>query len=400
MSILLSCLKFTTTTAIFLIAAFLGVVLFYPFPKLDQISKEWPLKTIEEYEKKMAPMMASHGVHLSFFPKKASWRKIKLSNGMEMNMLEGGKREGDANQKLLIFMHGYPETALLCWGRYLDHFIEKGYWVIAPDMRGFNESSKPLPENVDMQQVMNFPKSFSYGAIKKYLSDLHRTSYLYTDKYYAEDYYLLVTEYAKRDKAIFITHDWGSGAASYVRREHPEIFERLVMGVGNFLNTQFIKNRPLDFVKQLLKSWYIFFFQVLGVSDVAVSRDDFSFLLFFTGFDELGRQGRMSVEELNLWANHWRKNFVTATSIYRGAFRNSKPPQKLENKSVPIPILYIHGENDRYITSAPMYFFVENILTEEAKKKSSVYEVKNAPHWTQLYGEEIIPQIEKFIASA
>ena len=57
-----------------------------------------------------------------------------------------------------------------------------------------------------------------------------------------------------------------SGAASYVRREHPEIFERLVMGVGNFLNTQFIKNRPLDFVKQLLKSWYIFFFQVLGVS--------------------------------------------------------------------------------------------------------------------------------------
>ena len=105
---------------------------------------------------------------------------------------------------------------LVCWGRYLDHFIEKGYWVIAPDMRGFNESSKPLPENVDMQQVMNFPKSFSYGAIKKYLSDLHRTSYLYTDKYYAEDYYLLVTEYAKRDKAIFITHDWGVSCSSSI----------------------------------------------------------------------------------------------------------------------------------------------------------------------------------------
>ena len=83
----------------------------------------------------MNPIMKANGITMNFPPKLANFVKISLSNGIIFNALEGGRKEGESNQKLLIFMHGYPETALLCFGRYLDHFIQQGYWVIAPDMR-------------------------------------------------------------------------------------------------------------------------------------------------------------------------------------------------------------------------------------------------------------------------
>ena len=120
----------------------LSILLFYPFPNPEDSIKQWPLKTFEDYNKHWQPIMAESQVHLQMPPLLATASKHRLSNGIELNVWEGG-RSNDPNQKLLVFLHGYPESALLCWGRYLDHFIKKGYWVMAPDMRGYNASSKP-----------------------------------------------------------------------------------------------------------------------------------------------------------------------------------------------------------------------------------------------------------------
>lgn len=122
-------------TLVLILASLIGFIALYPYPTLDQVSKDWPLQTLEEYNQKIGGLMKEQGITLSFPPKLVTFKNITLSNGITLNVLEGGRREGDAKQKLIIFKHGYPESALLCFGRYLDHYVQKGYWVIAPDLR-------------------------------------------------------------------------------------------------------------------------------------------------------------------------------------------------------------------------------------------------------------------------
>ena len=49
---------------------------------------------------------------------------------------------GDPKGELLIFLHGFPETAYLAWHNQLDYFSQLGYLVVAPDQRGYNDSAK------------------------------------------------------------------------------------------------------------------------------------------------------------------------------------------------------------------------------------------------------------------
>ena len=57
-------------------------------------------------------------------------------NGIQMHYVIGGK--GDP----VVLLHGYPQS----WyeWRYIMPALAKNYTVIAPDLRGFGDSSKPL----------------------------------------------------------------------------------------------------------------------------------------------------------------------------------------------------------------------------------------------------------------
>src|SRR5689334_16833031 len=43
---------------------------------------------------------------------------------------------------LVVFLHGFPEF-WWSWRHQLRAFAKAGYWAVAPDMRGYNESDKP-----------------------------------------------------------------------------------------------------------------------------------------------------------------------------------------------------------------------------------------------------------------
>ena len=57
-------------------------------------------------------------------------------NGIQMHYVMGG--HGDP----LVLLHGYPQS----WyeWRYVMPFLAKNYTIVAPDLRGFGDSSKPL----------------------------------------------------------------------------------------------------------------------------------------------------------------------------------------------------------------------------------------------------------------
>src|SRR3981081_4306617 len=66
-------------------------------------------------------------------------------NGQRLHYVTAGKG------KLIIFLHGFPEF----WYEWKNQLAEfgRGYQAVAPDMRGYNLSSKPA--EVGEEQVKN-----------------------------------------------------------------------------------------------------------------------------------------------------------------------------------------------------------------------------------------------------
>lgn len=53
---------------------------------------------------------------------------------------------GDENGQLVVLLHGFPEN-WTCWLKQIPFLAKKGYFVVAPDMRGYNLSEKPSGVN-------------------------------------------------------------------------------------------------------------------------------------------------------------------------------------------------------------------------------------------------------------
>ncbi len=98
---------------------------------------------------------------------------------------------------LILFLHGFPEF----WYEWKDQLAEfgKDHMAVAPDMRGYNLSTKPD----DLEQ--------------------YRMSYL------VEDVREIAEHYSKDTKFVLVGHDWGGAVAWAFAIEHPDYLEKLVI---------------------------------------------------------------------------------------------------------------------------------------------------------------------------
>lgn len=116
-------------------------------------------------------------------------RFARLSE-VELHYARAG--EGD----LVLFLHGFPEF-WYAWHRQLT-FFSATHLAVAPDLRGFNLSSKP-PDVAD-----------------------------YTEDHLVTDVRELV-HHLGRERCSIVGHDWGGFVACYFAHRHPEMLERLVL---------------------------------------------------------------------------------------------------------------------------------------------------------------------------
>lgn len=65
-------------------------------------------------------------------------KRVELANGMHLDVVD----EGPVDAAVLIFLHGFPESHRT-WRHQIALFSER-YRCIAPDLRGYRGSSKPL----------------------------------------------------------------------------------------------------------------------------------------------------------------------------------------------------------------------------------------------------------------
>jgi pimeloyl-ACP methyl ester carboxylesterase len=96
--------------------------------------------------------------------------------------------EGPAGGPLMIFLHGWPERGLL-WRAQLDHFAALGRRCVAPDLRGYGDSS--VPAGTD---------AYAQREIVADMLELH--------------------DALGGTPAVWVGHDWGGPVAWSVAAQH------------------------------------------------------------------------------------------------------------------------------------------------------------------------------------
>jgi epoxide hydrolase 4 len=228
-------------------------------------------------------------------------------NGVRLHYVEAG--EGP----LVVLLHGFPEF-WYSWRRQIPALAAAGYRVVAPDLRGYNLSGKPAGVA-------------AYGV---------RTL--------VEDVRALVSALGA-ERANIVGHDWGAGIAWVFAMLYPELLERLAVLNGPHPERfSSALRRP----RQLLKSWYMFFFKLPRLPEYALSRHDYA--LLFEVFDELPPWARLTDEERAAYRAAFEQPGAlhAAINYYRAMMRpNAVPPLA----RIEAEVLVLWGERDPYLGS-------------------------------------------------
>ncbi len=136
-------------------------------------------------------------------------RFVNNGNGIKMHVLEAGFETGD--RPAVVLLHGFPELAY-SWRKVMPALAAAGYYVIAPDLRGYGRTD---------------------GWDVKYDDDLSpfRTLNL------VRDILGLISALGNRSVFAVVGHDFGAPLAAWCSIVRPDVFHSLVLMSGPFGGT-------------------------------------------------------------------------------------------------------------------------------------------------------------------
>jgi pimeloyl-ACP methyl ester carboxylesterase len=236
----------------------------------------------------------------------------------------GGLREGYADLgdvqlhyveagegPLIVLLHGFPEF-WYGWRLQIQPLAAAGFRVVAPDMRGYNLSSRP--EDV---------AAYDTGKL-------------------ADDIHALVHERGA-ESALLVGHDWGGTAAWATAMIHPEVVDRLAI-----LNAAHPRklSQGLHHPDQLRRSWYFFFFALPELPEAVVHANNWHFFRHFLQ----DADPAYTKEEIERYVEAWSQPGAATGMInyYRSSVRQPKGPDAAL-RPVSAPTLVIWGQDDGYL---------------------------------------------------
>jgi pimeloyl-ACP methyl ester carboxylesterase len=128
---------------------------------------------------------------------------------------------------LVLLLHGFPEF-WYGWRKQIGPLAAAGFRVVAPDLRGYNLSSKPRGR-----------AAYGLPALAQDVKDL--------------------IEERGEPSACIAGHDWGGAVAWATAMYHPEVVRRLA--ILNAPHPRRFKQGVLH-PRQAARSWYVGFFQL------------------------------------------------------------------------------------------------------------------------------------------
>lgn len=261
---------------------------------------------------------------------------VRPVNGLSLHVVEAGPVGGP----LLILPHGFPEF-WWGWRHQITPLAERGFRVVVPDLRGYNQSDAP-------QEV-----------------SAYRLDTL------TADVVGLADDYGAR-RFRLVGHDWGGIVAREVATRHPERTERLV--VMNAPHPDSWARQALAHPTQAFRSRYVALFQLPRLPEAALGAFGHAGLRAMVA--RTARPDAFRPGELGRYAEAGaRPGSLTAMLNYYRALRQRKAG---EPRRTPVRTLVLWGEQDR---------FLERHQAEAALARcddARLVGFGNATHWLHL----------------
>jgi pimeloyl-ACP methyl ester carboxylesterase len=204
---------------------------------------------------------------------------------------------------LVVLLHGFPESSF-SWRNQIPALANAGYHVIAPDLRGYGDSSRPADV------------------------DAYRMTLI------VQDIAGLIVQNSGR--CTLVGHDWGGIASWLMAMMHPSLIERLVvMNAPHFVPMRREINRSFG---QRMRLTYQLFFQLPLLPEL--------FIRLF-GKMLMSCLGRFTSDEVRTYADGWRKpGAKTAMLNYYRAIRRHRAELRGLVRKIDVPTMLVWGERD------------------------------------------------------
>jgi pimeloyl-ACP methyl ester carboxylesterase len=239
-------------------------------------------------------------------------------NGVRLHYATAG------SGKLIVFLHGFPEF-WYAWKEQLEKF-SGDHHAVAPDMRGYNLSSKP--------------KEVEAYRIEPLVEDVRA-----------------LAAYLGYEKLVLAGHDWGGVVAWTFALKHPELLEKLL--IVNAPHPAVFERELRENPEQRAASQYMLLFRSPGAVS-ALSPNNYAALVEGVLKDRIAG-GFISEEDQRAYLEAWSQpgaltgglNYYRASRIGPPSGESEAGPAEMlkafPSLSVEVPTLVVWGEKDRYL---------------------------------------------------
>lgn len=285
---------------------------------------------------------------------KDNWQEGYVqTNGINLHYVSQGEGQ------LMLMLHGFPEF-WYSWRYQISEFA-RDYRVVAIDLRGYNDSDKP--KDIEAYQMSELVKDIK-GVI----------------------------EGLGYQNCILVGHDWGGAIAWSFAYAYPKMVEKLIV-----LNLP----HPAKFAqglgspKQLIKSWYIFFFQIPLLPELMIQLNDYQ--LIASAFTDMAiDKSAFTQTDLEAYKDAAAKRgaLTAMLNYYRNIFDNSfLTSDRQEWQMLDLPTLMIWGEKDTALGKELSYG------TDEYVSDFQIKYIPDCSHWVQQEQPELVNQyMREFLA--
>ncbi len=252
---------------------------------------------------------------------------------------------GPRDAALVVLLHGFPES-WISW-RHQIAALAPRFRVVAPNLRGYGESDRP--------------RGVEAYRLRRLVGDVRG-----------------LVRALGRERAHIVGHDWGGGIAWALAIEQGDVCERLA--VLNCPHPAVFRRALQTNPRQMLRSWYILFFQLPWLPEHLLAAGDLRAL--DRAFSRIVRSnGAVAVppdvlEQMKA-ALRPPGAIEAALHYYRAAFRYAGDLRELD-RPIRCPTLLIWGERD-FALGRELTVGMEALFAGPFRREY----VPDAGHWVQ-----------------
>jgi pimeloyl-ACP methyl ester carboxylesterase len=258
-------------------------------------------------------------------------------NGIRLHVVLAGELTAPP----VLLLHGFPEF-WYGWRHQIRALTDAGFRLILPDQRGYNLSDKP--------------RGVSAYSVEALLGDL----------------WALMDHYGY-EQVNLIGHDWGAALAWMAAMVDPRRIRRLsILNVPHpAVMMKFLTKSPA----QMIKSWYIAFFQIPALAEFLLQMGDCVALTRLLAWS--GKPDTFTPQDLAMYRTAWSQPGAVAAMInwYRALLRYRL--EIPEDCRIQPPTLLLWGQKDIALSAAMAQPSFD--LCEQGRLRIFA----NASHWLQ-----------------